>query len=292
MYPPAGLCFNALSFLVAIPGKVSKIYETIGELLDRISVCLSQFKIYKSIEQYWRIDPALLSTIHKILASLVNICALSIKHLDGGIKDRMKQALKVGLFDEDGGTSAELKKLSLLAETQSAIVGSLTLESVLMNETKLTELLTNFGVLEQKVDSIGDGVSQLVASEKDRNKEKILDEQLQKIAKTFGLPGNVKKDTKEDTLKIQNEMINERLPGTGKWLDTVSEYTVWEDRDSSPATSVLLLIGEESFGKSILTSAIVSKLQARYEKGNAHLQGHISPSTTFRRGVRRQIKKY
>ncbi|MCJ1424920.1 hypothetical protein MMC29_002808 [Sticta canariensis] len=267
LYPPAGLCFNAVSFLVAVPGKVSKIYETIGELFDKISVCLSQFKIYERIEQYRRIDPALLSTIHNILASLVNICALSIKLLDGGKFEKTKQTFKVALFDEDPGTSAELRKLSLLAETQSAIAGSLTLESVLMNETKLTELLTIFGGLEQKLDSMGDGVSQIVAFEKDRKKEKILDEQLENIAKTFGLPGTVKKDTKEDTLKIQNEKINERLPGTGKWLDTVNKYTDWEDRDSLTATSVLLLIGEESFGKSILTSAIVSKLQARYRQG-------------------------
>lgn len=265
LYPPAGLCFNAVSYLVAIPGKVSKIYGTIGELFDRISVCLSQFKIYERIEQYRRIDPALLSTIHSILASLVNICALSIQHLDGGKFEYMKQTIRVALFDEDSGTSAELRNLSLLAQTQSAIVGSLTLESVLMSESKLTELLTNFEGLEQKVDSIGDGVSQLVAYEKARIKKEIL---LQKIAKNLDLPGTVKKDTLKIQLeKIQNEKISDRLPGTGKWLDAVSEYTDWEDRDSPTAKSVLLLIGEESFGKSILTSTIVSKLQARYGQG-------------------------
>lgn len=260
------MCFNAFSFLVAIPGKVSKIYDAIGELCDRISVCLSQFKIYERIEQYRRIDPALRSTIHSILVSLVNICALSIKVLHGGIRERMKHTLMVALFDEDGGTGAELRKLSLLAETQSAIVGSLILESVLMNESKLIELLENLGGLEQKVDSIGDGVSQLVASEKARSKKEILNKQLQKIAESLGLSDLVK-DPKEDTLKIQREKINERLPDTGKWLDTVSEYTIWEDRDSSTATSVLLLIGEESFGKSFLTSVIVSKLQAQYRQG-------------------------
>ena len=259
------MCFNAFSFLVAIPGKVSKIYDAIGELCDRISVCLSQFKIYERIEQYRRIDPALRSTIHSILVSLVNICALSIKVLHGGKREKIMQTLRVALFDEDGGTGAELRKLSLLAETQSAIAGSLTLESVLMNESKLTELLENLGGLEQKVDSIGDGVSQLVASEKARNKKEILDKQLQKIAESLSLSDLVK-DTK-DILNTQREKINERLPDTGKWLDTVSEYTIWEDRDSSTAPSVLLLIGEESFGKSFLTSAIISKLQARFRQG-------------------------
>lgn len=262
MYPPAGLCFNAISFLVAIPGKVSKIYGTIGELFDKISVCLGQFKIYERIEQYRRIDPALLSTIHNILASLVNICALSIKLLDGGRIEKLKQTLKVTFFDEDPGTGPELRKLSLLAETQSAITTSLTLESVLKNESKLTELLTNFGGVEQKLDSIGDSISQLLASEKSRSKIDNRKKQLQIIDEKLGMTVN-----EDPRSKTQIEKPDKPMPGTGKWLDTVSEYTSWEDRDSSKTMRVLLLIGEESFGKSVLTSAIVDKLQARYRQG-------------------------
>jgi hypothetical protein len=32
--------FNAISFLIAIPGKVSKMYDTLGDLFDKL--CLSE----------------------------------------------------------------------------------------------------------------------------------------------------------------------------------------------------------------------------------------------------------
>lgn len=262
MWSPAEQCFNAVSFLIAIPGKVSKIYEMIGNLFDKISVCLSQFKIYERIEQYQRIDQTLLLTISKILVSFVTICALSIELLGGREFRIIWQKIKVSLFDEDLGISAELSNLLLLAQTQSAIEGSLTLESVLNNEKKLTELLAYFPRVDQKLDIIRDSVIDLAASEKARSKEDNSMRELLKIEKKLGLYR-----IEDTSFKIQEENLNERVKETGEWLDNVSEYRDWEDRDLPTATPVLFLIGEENFGKSILTSAVVSKLQKKYGQG-------------------------
>ena len=76
--------FNAVSFLIAIPGKVSKMYDRLGDLFDQLSVFLSQFRICQRIEQYSNIDTTLNITINELLVSFVDICGLSIDVLQGG----------------------------------------------------------------------------------------------------------------------------------------------------------------------------------------------------------------
>jgi hypothetical protein len=82
--------FNAVSFLIAIPGKVSKMYDTLGDLFDKLSVFLSQFRICQRIEQYSNIDTTLNTTINELLVSFVDICGLSIGVLQGSTWGKLK----------------------------------------------------------------------------------------------------------------------------------------------------------------------------------------------------------
>ncbi len=280
VFGPADLCFNAVSFLIAIPQKVAKIYDMLGDLFDKISVFLSQFQIYERIEQYHSIDPALLRTISELMISFVNICALSMKLVDGGKWEKTKMVLKVTFFDDDSGVKAEMSKLQALVEKQGGIRGTLTLESVLKSEVKLTEVQESLGIASLKLDGlakslegVGDGVERveqgmgvLIEDAKGRKAEDQKKQQLSIIGEKLGVEDE-KLGIKDTSLDTYKSYWNESVPGTGGWLDHLQEYIAWEDRDTS-VDPVLCLIGEENFGKSLLTSAIVRKLQNRYRHGD------------------------
>ena len=136
--------------LIDVPGKISKVYETLGDLFDKISVFLSQFKIYKRISQDSNIDLALKSTIHELLICFVDICSLSYKVLKGGKFEKFKVAMKAGFCDDDSGVSAQLATLDRLVRKESAVVETLTLESVLKNENQLAELHESWGITDQR----------------------------------------------------------------------------------------------------------------------------------------------
>jgi len=76
VFGPATLCFNAISFLIDVPGKIAKVYEGVGNLFEEVSHFLVLFRIYGN---YTKLDPELRDGTHKLMISLVKICGLSIK---------------------------------------------------------------------------------------------------------------------------------------------------------------------------------------------------------------------
>jgi hypothetical protein len=76
VFGPATLCFNAISFLIDVPGKIASVYEGVGNLFEEISHFLVLFRIYGN---YTKLDPDLRDGTHKLMVSLVRICGLSIK---------------------------------------------------------------------------------------------------------------------------------------------------------------------------------------------------------------------
>jgi fungal STAND N-terminal Goodbye domain len=270
VFGPAELCFNAISYLIAIPGKVSKVYETLGVLFGKIYVFLSQFKIYERIERYSNVDTALKSTIHKLLVSFVNICGLYINRLKPAFWAKFRVTAKVALFDEDSGVGAELATFEALAQEQRDMVGTLSLEAVLDNRSKLAELRAVLNVSDQKLDEIRtrsieikkvaeEGFGVLIAADKGRKTEELKQQQLIKIEKKLGV--------KDSSTATPQANISDCVPDTGSWLDSIQEYRDWADRETT-ADPVLFLTGNENSGKSFLTSAIIRKLQTRYGQGD------------------------
>lgn len=76
VFGPATLCFNAISFLIDVPGKVASVYEGVGNLFEEVSNFLVLFRIYGN---YTKLDPELRDGTHKLMVSLIKICGLSIK---------------------------------------------------------------------------------------------------------------------------------------------------------------------------------------------------------------------
>jgi len=82
VFGPATLCFNAISFLIDVPGRIASVYEGVGNLFEEISHFLVLFRIYGN---YTRLDPDLRDGTHKLMMSLVRICGLSIKIIENCI---------------------------------------------------------------------------------------------------------------------------------------------------------------------------------------------------------------
>ena len=76
VFGPATLCFNAISFLIDVPGRIAAVYEGIGNLFEEVSHVLVLFHIYGN---YKKLDPELKDGTHKLMVSFVGICGLSIK---------------------------------------------------------------------------------------------------------------------------------------------------------------------------------------------------------------------
>ena len=76
VFGPATLCFNAISFLIDVPGRIAAVYEGIGNLFDEMCHTLVLFRIYGN---YKTLDPELKQGTHKLMVSFVRICGLSIK---------------------------------------------------------------------------------------------------------------------------------------------------------------------------------------------------------------------
>lgn len=76
VFGPATICFNAISFLLDVPGRIAAVYEGVGNLFEEVSHVLVLFRIYGNYET---LDPELKESTHKLMISFVRICGLSIK---------------------------------------------------------------------------------------------------------------------------------------------------------------------------------------------------------------------
>jgi len=257
VFAPASLCFSAASILLDIPKQVHDFHELVDGIFEEVAGFLYNFKVYQRIEQFTRIEPDLVETVHELMMSFVDLCALSIKANAGGVFKHLSRSAKKVLMDDDLGIGKELDHFRLLSQRQSAVQETLTLEEVLKSGGKLTLVLNTASESNQKISDMMRGVELLTSAEKDRKLEQMAKEQREKIAKK--LP--VRKETAQvsDTRCI--EAWDDSVQKTGDWLRKNEDYISWADRhaDSNP---LLLLTGDTNTGKSYLVSAIVHDLQA------------------------------
>ena len=140
VFGPANLCFNAMQFLIDIRTKVSKYYEGLALLFEKISTFMKQFKVYQRIDQYAQVDVELKQSTHKLLIAFVDICGLSIDAVSGSKLKKMWTVAKIALFQDDSGVQEKLKEFQLLIDHQSQIADAVTLEHVVKNEHSLSEI--------------------------------------------------------------------------------------------------------------------------------------------------------
>ncbi|KAL4935527.1 hypothetical protein BDV06DRAFT_217363 [Aspergillus oleicola] len=245
-FGPAGLCFNALSFLLDIPKKVHEYHGEVTAIFEEVGPVLSQFRVYQRVEESTQIDEALRDCIHQVMTRFVDLCAYCIKiHRESGWRS-FKRTTKRVLLD-DKSVKDQLDHFKELIQNQSNIQATLTIEAALETRqyTSLTMSLAkeiNANATETKA-----GVSELVYGEHNLTKVKdklaLKDEKIKPFVETLS---NNWEGSLEDSFK---------------WLHDVEIYKQWLD-GSSTADSLLMITGAAGTGKSFLISAIAHEIKS------------------------------
>ncbi len=253
VFGPATLCFNAISFLIDIPGRVASVYEGVGNLFEEISHFLVLFKIY---ENYTTLDPSLRDGTHKLMVSLVRICGLSIRIIEGGVLHHIKIGAKITFLNDDSGVRAELTKFKALIDKQSHVTEAVTLQHVLSSEGKIVEVLNAHYENAEKLTNLEGNMSIVVADVNDRKMQMIVSERVEQIAKMLSMT----KEPAEDARRSMQKMRDNLLAGSGQWLLDHEDYEEWKTTKSD-AIPLLLLSGDAKTGKSSLLAAIEGNIR-------------------------------
>ncbi|KAK4861679.1 hypothetical protein LT330_003714 [Penicillium expansum] len=253
VFAPAGLCFNAISYLIDTGAKFKRIFSSLAELFRRISDVLERCKIYMRLPAE-AVDVALRKIINEQLVCFVDICALSINVLKG---HKVFIALKVFTFDSDEGVSGRLAHLATLVERESQMRATLGFESQKMSERNIIE--NRDGTRKMNVN-----VDKLLHFEKKRDADNASKKLLESIDSSLDNPSEAFKVVQTTFRRL----LGDQVQGSGKWLWSDSLYKAWALAENS-SVSVLGISGDEGHGKSFLFASIVKYLQeARLQSEN------------------------
>ena len=247
-----------MSYLIVAGRNYRNIFSSLTELFSRISDVLERFSIYLRMKD--DVDVALKRIIHQLLLSFVSICELSVKVLHG---NKVLKFLKVFAFNEDDGIKCELEKLKILAEKESQMKGTLTLESVKANERKVIAGFaeTKEGLRGVRGDMAGmsSTLGTIAESEKKREALSVAEKQFEKIKGALGNPEESYRDIYQSFLTI-------KLPNTGEWLRREPSFMSWADQQSD-SEPIFCISGNEGYGKSVLMSTVIQALSKKYPAG-------------------------
>ncbi|KAL5332597.1 hypothetical protein BJX70DRAFT_407212 [Aspergillus crustosus] len=256
VFAPAGLCFNALSFLLDIPKKVHEFHDEIHAIFAEVGPALAQFRIYERMEETSQIDEALRMSIYQVMTSLVNLCADCINiHHEGRWKSFKRNAKRVLL--DDGSVKDELDNFKTLTQNQLNIQATLTLEVAVETGQHVRLLRTTTVEIDANTKAIKSDVSGLVEAEHKRS----VDDNRKQNLTTIKTKLDQKGEKIAAALEARDNMWKGCIPDSGKWLDEVDAYKQWISRNGASG-SLLALIGDVGTGKSFLVSTIFQEIRS------------------------------
>lgn len=236
---PSNLVYCAIVLLIQAGEAFKMIYENLERLWDEVSSILERFDLYQNMSE---LDEPLKKIVHELLQSMVSICALSIKVLNG---NKLVKYLKALAFNEDDGVRAELSKVRKLVEREAS-----------MNAT-LTYRYTKEGLQDanEGISGVRSAVDRLAHDVSKRESDSLEQRQLDRIKTVFGVQKEV---DRQDALNRQHR--SEIVAGTGRWLIEDETYKRWADIGSD-FSGVILLSGDHGYGKSFLCTSVIRELQ-------------------------------
>lgn len=272
MFSPAGLCFNALEFLIKIPARISEFYDDVANLFEEISAFSKNFKVYQRIEDFADLGDELRESSHKLMIVFVDICAMSIDILSSSKTRTFKHLAKKALLDDDSGVRDKREEFRQLVEHQGQLSGAITLEHVLKSEyerkgdtNKLFEALKSASENGRqqlaKLDELNDGMKTVISATSGKEKQR---ERNERICKKLSVPHT----TSQASNKAFQQIVEKIEPNTGDWLEQCGAYKDWLDFDSK-AGQVLFIGGPNGCGKSYLAHAIMDKVKTGNHTGKA-----------------------
>jgi len=254
-FGPSQQCFNAISFVIgavqdydAVFDNVTSMMERMAAFLERLRIFLDDQKAEEKVDQRMRLD------MYRVLEHFVTV--LSIWHkLAHSRTARLKLATKVTFFGEDEGVGGAMEKLEILIRNYTDTQISLIVKTV-------SDSARNILIVERKIDTIVDSTEKtttiLHRLENDGEEQKRVDE----IREAMG----VDKD-KRPWERKQRELFDKRTANTGKWLLNYEQPYCSFIRWSNPKAtclSIMSVVAEGGYGKSVLASIVVDHLRARY----------------------------
>lgn len=247
--------------------RIDRLYEGLAQLFEEISTFLKTFKIYKRIEKFAEVDPELKAITGRLMISFVDICALSIKLLNGSKWRKFKTVLKVALMDDDSGIRAELEKFKGLIDQSSRISDAVTLEKVMVSHHEVVQLLQNAsersGQQLLHLEGISSGVNVLKADMNEHKSQRLHSDQIQELMKKL----SINQETAKFSMRYLDDLRTAPIPNSGLWLKDIEDYHSWADNASPKANSLLFLYGGEKSGKSFLIGSIIDELDFQFREG-------------------------
>ncbi|KAJ0116751.1 neutral permease protein [Diaporthe amygdali] len=256
----ANIAGSALSFVFDIPERIRGYNEAVDGVFTVVSSALSQFEIYESIEG---IDPVMVQQIHRVMVSIVKICAHVVKYRQGRRGSRLKRQI-ASIFDDNKPLEAELNEFRRVLQEQRDIEGTVSLSVLVKTQSGVVTLLERSAVFGKTVED----TYQAVQSLKDNNERT---QTLIKIRNTLQVPTIVLLDTR--TTQTCTNLANKCLEGTGSWIWKDEAFVSWTEGtakgDNQQKSNVLIVSGPPSSGKTLATAQIIKHLEE--EKGRAYI---------------------
>ncbi|KAI1338801.1 hypothetical protein F5Y15DRAFT_385383 [Xylariaceae sp. FL0016] len=222
VFAPAGMCYNALTFVIQAWKGYEGIFENLGELLEKCVEFLERLESYEG-----RMDAKLARLACQNLRLFVEICDRTIKlrHKHTRLLSFAKQ-----LFLNDDGIQGVLHMMERLNSKESLLVNAQTYKIV--------------------SDSAGD-IKLILDAQKEQKKEDDAKKWRRTIAKSLGFPGNALDTDGEPTPTWQrayDSRLNALVDDTGSWWKRDKECLQWT-QSPRPEKSLLVLEGQSGTGK-------------------------------------------
>lgn len=253
VFGPAQLCFNALTFVLDAPAKIKHVYDCLATLFLEVQDFLIKFKVLERIDAKGRLDVELVDNANRLLIAFVKICGIATRLLKK--KRAVLTALAAIFLTSDEGVSAALAEFKSFAVTQAQVIGTISLEHVLENESLSRQILA--GQHEMAI-----YFRSLASRENDEKTRMVIRQKIGDIERKLFLKAEL------DELSRPRQ-LSEPLPGTLDKLTSTSEYMAWSNVEII-GQSFLYLSGGIGTGKSCLIESLHAFLDAKRENMLKH----------------------
>ncbi|KAI1141311.1 hypothetical protein F5Y05DRAFT_256922 [Hypoxylon sp. FL0543] len=240
VFAPAGMCYNALTFVIQAWQGYEGIFENLAELLEKCTEFLERLESYEG-----RMDARLRRVAVQNLRLFVEIC-------DRTIKLRKKHskflAFTKQLFLNDNGINDLLGMMDRLNAKESLLVNAQTYKLV--------------------SDSAGD-IKLMLDGQKEQKKEQEAKKWRAAIVKALGFPPNMLDNDGEPIPNWQRAFDarkNTLVDKTGKWILEHEDFLEWT-KSSSPKKPVMILRGKNGSGKTSMMANTLRYLRKMNRAG-------------------------
>ncbi|RWA09240.1 hypothetical protein EKO27_g5854 [Xylaria grammica] len=234
VFAPAGMCYNALTFVVQAWQGYEGTFENLAELLEK---CVEFFERLQSYQG--RMDGRLTRLASQNLRLFVEICSRTIK-----LRKKHTRFLRFTkqLFLNDDGVQDLLTMMDRLNSKEALLVNAQTYRIV--------------------SDTSGD-VKLILENQKELKREDEAKRWRRSIAKTLGFPGTTLDSDGEPVPTWQRAFdtrLNSLVEGTGAWWKTDDTFSHWATAQY-PEESIFVLSGTGGTGKTSMMANTIKSIR-------------------------------